>query len=199
MSAATASVLVVHGSPDAPGVDLLVDGLVVNSSAFEFPNNTGYLSVGAGDRNIKVNASGTDITVINATLNFDAYADYSVFAVDVLANISPLVIVDDLTSPASGNAHVRFLHLSPDAPAVDITLTDGTIVFGDYEFKEYSAFMPLPAGTYDLQVRAAGTDVVVLDLPGITLQNGMIYSVFAKGLLNGSGKGALGAEIIVNN
>lgn len=199
MSAAAASVMVVHGSPDAPGVDLLVDGLVVNSSALEFPNNTGYLPVGAGDRNIKVNASGTDISVINATLNLDANADYSVFAVDVLASISPLVIADDLTNPASGNAHVRFLHLSPDAPAVDITLTDGTIVFGDYEFKEYSAFTPLPAGTYDLQVRAAGTDVVVLDLPGITLQDGMIYSVFAKGLLNGSGKGSLGAEIIVNN
>ena len=88
--------------------------------------------------------------------------------------------------------------MSPDAPAVDITTTDGTVVFGDKSFKEYSDFMPLPAGSYDLQVRLSGTDTVVLDLPGIMLEDGRIYTVFAKGFVNGQDKQALGAQIIVN-
>jgi hypothetical protein len=50
-----------------------------------------------------------------------------------------------------------------------------------------------------LQVRVAGTPTVALNLPGITLEAGMIYTVFAKGFLNGVGQQALGAEIIVNN
>ena len=125
--------------------------------------------------------------------------NYSVFAVDPVANITPLVIVDDLTAPAMGNAHVRFIHLSPDAPAVDITTTDGTVVFGNYEFKDYSDFTPLPAGSYDLQVRLAGTDTVVLELNGIAVADGNIYTVFAKGFVSGTGTQALGAEIIVNN
>jgi len=191
-------VMVVHASPDAPGVDLLVDNIVVNAAALNFPDNTGYLNVTAGTRNIKVNASGTSTTVIEANLNLDWGADYSVFAIDSLNSIEPLVLVDDLTPPAAGQAHVRFIHLSPDAPAVDITLTDGTVIFGDYEFKEYTAFTPLDSGTYNLQVRAAGTSTVVLDLPGITLTDGMIYTVFARGFLGGSGDQALGAEIIVN-
>lgn len=45
---------------------------------------------------------------------------------------------DDLTDPAPGLAHVKFIHLSPDAPEVDITLTDGTPVFEDFSFKEAS-------------------------------------------------------------
>jgi len=122
-----------------------------------------------------------------------------VFAVNTLTNIEPLVFADDLTAPASGNAHARFIHLSPDAPAVDITLTDGTVVFGNIAFKEGTDFTPLPAASYDLQVRVAGTNTVVLDLPGINLMDGKIYTVFAKGLVSGTGENGLGAEIIANN
>ena len=196
---ATANVLVTHASPDAPGVDFLLDGIVVNSAPLTYPNNTGYLVVPAGTRNVKVNASGTTTTVIDANLNLRPNANYSVFAVNFLSSIEPLVLEDDLTPPASGKAHVRFLHASPDAPTVDITLTDGTVVFDDYAFKQASPFTPLDAGTYDLQVRTADGSQVVLDLPGIALESGKIYTVFARGSVNGTGGADLGAEIIVNN
>ncbi|MFM7053880.1 MAG: DUF4397 domain-containing protein [Bacteroidota bacterium] len=192
------SVLVTHASPDAPGVDLLVDGAKVNTAALEFPNNTGYLSVNSGTRNIKVNVTGTPTTVINADLLFVKNEAYSIFAVNYVANIEPLLIEDDLTAPDSGKAHVRFIHLSPDAPGVDIALDGGAVVFPDYTFKEYSAFTPLDAGTYDLEVRVAGTSTVALDLDPIVLQAGKIYTVFAKGFLAGSGNQALSAQIIVN-
>lgn len=193
------SVLVVHASPDAPGVDLLVDDAKVNGAPLTFPNNTGYLQIEAGDRNVKVNVANTSITAIDVTLNYASNQSYTVFAVDSVANISAIRLEDDLSVPAAGNAHVRFVHLSPNAPAVDITLTNGTVVFGNKAFKEFTAFTPLPAGSYDLQVRVAGTSTVVLDLPGIALQDGKIYTVFAKGFVGGSGDQGLGAEIIVNN
>lgn len=195
----SASVLVVHASPDAPAVDLLVDNTVVNTQPLTYPDNTGYLSVPAGNRNIKVNASGTSTTVINADLNLEADMAYTVFATDVLNDITPLVLQDNLATPATGKAHVRFVHLSPDAPPVDITLTDGTVVFGNKAFREYTSFTPLDAGTYNLQVRLAGTSTVVLNLPGIQLTAGKIFTVFAKGLVSGSGDQALGAQIIMNN
>jgi hypothetical protein len=191
-------VKVIHASPDAPGVDLLVDNTVAGTN-LTFPNNTGYLTVNSGTRNIKVNVTGTMTTVIEANVDFMQNKNYSVFAVNSVSNIEPLLVEDDLTVPAQGKAHVRFIHLSPDAPAVDITLTDGTIVFGNKSFKEFTAFTPLDAGTYDLQVRVAGTPTVALDLPGITLEAGKIYTVFAKGFLSGVGQQQLGAEIIVNN
>lgn len=195
--AANANVKVVHASPDAPGVDLLVDDNVAGAN-LTYPNNTGYLEVEEGTRNIKVNVTGTSTTVIQADLPILGNKNYSVFAVDAVANLTPIVIEDDLTSPAAGSSHVRFIHLSPDAPAVDITLTDGTVVFGNYEFKDYSEFTPLPSASYDLQVRLAGTSTVVLELPGISVMDGNIYTVFAKGFVGGTGNQALGAEIIVN-
>lgn len=109
------------------------------------------------------------------------------------------MLTDDLTAPASGKAHVRFVHLSPNAPAVDVAVTGGAVVFGNKSFKDYTAFTPLDAGTYNLEVRVAGTSTVALPLPGITLQAGKIYTVFAKGFLGGTGSQALGAQIIANN
>lgn len=196
----TAKVLVAHASPNAPGVDLLVDDTKQNTAALTFPANTGYLTVNAGTRNIKVNVAGTTTTVINANVNFEANKNYSVFAVDSVSKISAIVLGDDLTAPASGKAHVRFVHLSPNAPAVDIAVAStGTVVFPNTAFKSGTAFTPLTAGTYNLDVRVAGTSTVALVLPAITLQAGKIYTVFAKGFLGGTGAQALGAQIIANN
>lgn len=194
----TAKVMVVHASPDAPGVDLLVDNTLVGSN-LTFPNNTGYLEVESGIRNVKVNVTGTQTTVIGADLNILANVAYTAFAVNTVANLEPMIFVDNLTAPASGKAHVRFIHLSPDAPAVDITSTDGTVVFSNVAFKESIDFTPLDAGSYPLQVRVAGTSTVALELGNITLEAGKIYTVFARGLLSGTGDQALGAAIIVNN
>jgi hypothetical protein len=194
-----ANVLVTHASPDAPGVDLLIDDVKVNTQPLTYPNNTGYLDAETGTRNIKVNVAGTTTTVINGNLDVEADKYYSVFAVDQVSEITAMVLADDLTMPAAGKAHVRFVHLSPDAPAVDVAVaSSGAVVFSNIEFKESTAFTPLDAGTYNLDVRVAGTSTVALVLPPVTLQAGKIYTVFAKGFLEGTGAQALGAEIIIN-
>ena len=193
-----AKVMVVHASPNAPGVDLLVDGTIAGTN-LTYPNNTSYLAVPAGTRNVKVNVTGTSTTVINANLALTAGTNYSVFATDSVSKISALVLTDDLAAPAAGKAHVRFVHLSPNAPAVDVAVTSGPVLFANEPFKGYSAFTPVAAGTYNLEVRLAGTSTVVLSLPGITLTAGKIYTVFAKGFVGGTGAQALGAQIIANN
>lgn len=117
-----------------------------------------------------------------------------------------IVTVDNLAAPASGKAHIRFIHLSPNAPAVDVSVVGqaaGAGLFLNRSFNKTitaseSAFTPVDADTYDLEVRVAGTTTVALDLPDVTLTAGKIYTVFAKGFLGGTGAQALGAGIIVN-
>ncbi|WP_439881298.1 DUF4397 domain-containing protein [Pontibacter sp. MBLB2868] len=198
----TAQVMVIHASPDAPAVDLYVDNQKVNPSALNYPNNTGYLELEAGTRNIKVTPAGADVSsaVINADVDLDEDVAYSVFAADVVSSIEPVVLVDNLAEPATGKAHVRFVHLSPDAPTVDIAVQNGPVLFSDIEFKEGTAFMPVDAGTYNLEVRPAGSTSVVLS-PTVNLVEGGIYTIFAKGFVTppSGNSNALGAEVIVNN
>lgn len=196
----TARVEVVHASPNAPAVDLVIDNAATPAvQDLAFPDNTGYVALTAGTRNVKVNVANTTTTVIDADLTLTAGKAYSVFAIDSVSSIEALVVEDNLAAPAAGKTHIRFLHLSPDAPAVDVALDGGAVVFSNVAFRGYTDFTPLDAGNYDLEVRVAGTVNVALDLPPLTLEAGKIYTVFARGFLGGAGAQALGAEIIVNN
>jgi hypothetical protein len=196
-----AMVMVVHASPDAPGVDLLVDNAKVNTTALTFPGNTGYLDVRSGNRNVKVNAAGSSTTVIDANLDLEKNMNYTVFAANTLSGIEPVVLMDNLAAPASGKAHVRFVHLSPDAPAVDVAVTNGPVLFSNRAFKSATDFTPVDAAAYNLEVRVAGTDNVVLTVPNVQLANGKIYTIFARGFVAppSGNSNALGAEVITNN
>ncbi len=202
----TAKVNVIHASPDAPGVDLLVDNNKVNTTVLTFPNATGYLTVNAGTRNIKVNAAGTTNSVINANLPFMKDKNYSVYAFNQLPSIGAFMVEDNLAAPASGQAHIRFFHLVPNAQAVTVgTVAGGTFspVFSNRSFETQAsatanqAFTPVPAGTYTFEVRVGGASV--LNVPGVALAAGKIYTVFAKGLVGGTGVQALGAQIVTHN
>lgn len=191
-----ARVRVVHASPDAPNVDVLVnDGLAFADVAFR--EITGYATLPPGDYNVKVVPAGaTTPVVIEANLTLEAGKEYTVIAKDLLASIAALVLVDDNSAPAPGNAHVRFVHLSPDAPAVDIAVAGGPVLFANVAFGEVGAYTPVPAGRYDLEVRLAGTTTVVLSLPDVRLVAGRVYTVYAFGLV---GDGSLTAEFSVDN
>ncbi len=176
-----ATVRVLHASPDAPAVDILVNDGVAFSDV-SFGEITDRASLPADMYNVKVAAAANnDLVVINADLALEEKTAYTVAAVDFLDSISPLVLVDD--NSITDQARVRFVHASPDAPAVDITLTDGSVLFGDVAFTENGGYIDVPAGTYDLQVRVAGTDVVALELPGVELDARTVYTAFAIGTL----------------
>jgi len=77
----------------------------------------------------------------DATLPLPTDSETTVVALNVLTEIEPLVLEDDNSAPAMGMAKVRFVHASPDAPTVDITLTDGTTLFDDVSFKEIGSYI----------------------------------------------------------
>jgi hypothetical protein len=182
---ADANIRVIHASPDAPNVDVLVN----DAAAFEnlaFTGVTDYSALPADTYNVKVVPAGaTEPVVIEADLTLNPAITYSVLAVNDLANIEPLVLIDD-NSADPDNARVRFVHASPNAPAVDIALADGgPVLFGDIEFKEVGDYLAVAPGTYDLEARLAGTNTVVLDIPGVQLMAGRVYTAYAMGFVNG--------------
>jgi hypothetical protein len=196
----SARVRVVHASPDAPAVDVYADGARV-LTAVPYKGSSEYLPVPAGDHNFQVFATGanpeSDEPVIDADATLVGGQDYTIAAVGTVAEIRPLVLEDNNAAPASGKAHVRVVHASPDAPAVDVAVKGGPVLFSDLAFPSADGPSPVDAGTYDLEVRPTGTTTVALPIDDVALQAGKIYTVFAVGLLNGTP--ALEALPIVND
>ena len=188
---------VIHASPDAPAVDVYLDGELALEGV-EFGQFSGWIAVPAGEHQVQVTAAGDDAAnaVIDATVELAADAAYHVAATGHLADITPQIYqvnLSDLDAMDDPMARIRVIHTSPDAPAVDIALAGGDVLIADLAFPNASDALEVPAGSYDLEVRPTGTTDVALDLPGVELEAGMVYDVFAIGL---AGDGSLTVLVI---
>jgi len=180
-----ARVMVLHASPDAPAVDVWVNGSVVFSN-LAFEESSEFAEVPAGTYTVAVSPTGATEPIVIGPVDLDLMAgtDYLVVATDMLSMITPVILTADGSTPAAGNAWVRFLHASPDAPAVDIAVADGgPVLFPNVTFQQFSEYAPVPAGTYDLEARIAGTMDVALSLPGVSVADGGVYTAVATGLV----------------
>lgn len=94
-----------------------------------------------------------------------------------------LVLLVSLAAPtaARDGAFVRVVHASPDGPNVDVWV-NGETVLTDVPFTAVSEYLPLPAGTVNVQVTATGSTDPVIDAD-LTLEAGTSYTVAATGLL----------------
>ncbi len=172
----------VHASPDAPNVDVLVNGGLAFAN-LPYRSASAYASVPAGDYNIKVRPAGlAGPDVIDADLTLSDNTAYSVAAINTLSSITPLVLVDDnMLNPSA--ARVRFVHASPNAPAVDIALAGGDVLFSNVMFGTSGGYITVPGGSYNLDVRLAGTQTVVLSVPSLAVANNTVSTVWAMGLV----------------
>jgi len=177
---------VFHASPNAPAVDIYANGnLIVKDLSYKKLSQ--YLSVPAGNYNIKVYPSGqTTNPVINTNIYIPPNTVFNVAAIGTLPNISLYPIPEPITAQNSGSACVRFIHLSPNAPAVDIKLSNGTRVFNNISYKEITNYACVPAGTYTFNVYLAGTDSIVLTVPNVKLEPNNYYTIYAIGLVGKS-------------
>lgn len=193
-----ARVRVVHASPDAPAVDILVNGAPAITN-LAFGQISGYASLAPGTYNIKVVPAGaTTPVVFDADVPLAEGVDLTVVAKGLLGDSSFGVLpLTDNNKPTADKARIRFVHASPNAPAVDIAVAGGPVLFGNVAFGEVGDYIEVPGGTYDLEVRLAGTSTVVLSLPGIAVANGKTYTAYAVGLAGGTP--ALGAILSVDD
>jgi hypothetical protein len=184
-----------HASPDAPNVDILLDN-VVAAGNLRYPTAVGFVAVPSGARNVKVNAAGTATTVIDVTPTLAAGRAYTAYAVGFLANISALLVEDNLAAPTTGNAKIRVIHGSPDAPNVDI-LANNNRVLSNVPFKTASDYLVVPAGAYNFKVNVAGTATTAAQAD-VTLAAGKVYTAIAVGSVASTATNKLGIQLLTD-
>lgn len=184
-----AHVRVLHGSPDAPSVDVYVDGAKVDAlSGLGFGDLTDYVALPGGTYAIKVCATADD-TICPIDVPALAVSDdtkYTIAATNVLASIEAQVL-EDAPAPSADMTQVRVVHFSADTPAVDVLTQDGSAtVVDNVAYPNATGYLTLDPGSYDLKVCAdADNTVCPLDPAALDLAAGRSYSVFAIGSLAG--------------
>lgn len=182
-------VRVVHASPDAPAVDVFVNGNAVLEGV-PFTGVSDYLELEPGDYDVALAPAGAGVeaAVLEATLPVEADTAYTVAATDTLDSIQVEVFEDDRDPFPPSEERIRAIHLSPDAPDVDIALTDGpgirhpVVVAESLSFTDATGYLDLIPTEYSLAIRPAGSEESVAELAA-DVANGQTLTLLAVGLL----------------
>jgi hypothetical protein len=177
---------VLHLSPDAPAVDVWVDGALLAVEDLAFPEGTDYLDIESGTYDFQV--APADTAADQAVLQIDGLMlepdkDYTAIAYDALADIKALAIEDDTSGLAAGDIRVRAIHVAAGVGQVDIwnlpEMGDPAPLYENVDFGAVGNYIDLPAGAYTLgfDVDDDAAPDVVFNLP--ELPAGTVANVFA--------------------
>lgn len=162
----------INAVPDGPGVDLLTgqpDPVIADIQRFNVSN---YVAVHSGAYDLQVIPRGGSALAIEATLLPGRH--YTLAIVGHMARAELRLFDDNLESP-TGGLKVRLLHLSPDAPAVDLRLSNGATVVSDVAFPEASSYT---TGVVSGKLEILPTQVPAPVLASIQLSSSHVQSVF---------------------
>jgi hypothetical protein len=166
--APTTTVQVLHASPDAPAVNVLVNGEEALGNV-DYKDSSGWISLDAGTYSIEVQGilpDATETVIGPADLAFEADTINTVVALNDVQNIEPVVLTQPDTPVSAGAARVWVLHAAANVQAlvggpVDVYVTapgadlTAEAALGSFNFKEtLPADGPaeLPAGEYQIRV-----------------------------------------------
>ena len=194
----SARIRVVHASPDAPAVDVFVNG----SKVFEnlpFREYTDYQPISAGTYNVQVKLTGTDTTVLQASPALSSGTDYTVIATGYAnpgknPGLDVILLTDNNALPADGGVKLRVVHAAPGAPNVDVyvtspfeTLMGKTPILSNVPWKAGSGYLEVPAANYQARVAVAGTQTIAVDSHRLVTWGNIIRTILAVD--NGGGGG----------
>jgi len=173
-------------SPDAPAVDVLVnDQLPTKFTNIQFRSVSKYIHLTQGMYNYKVVPTGKRTPVylnFNQTINHD-HLPFTIAIASKLASVKRIVFGDDRARPRRGYSALRFVHLSPDSPAVDFRISgQSKPLFTNIAFGAASNYQEIPHGDYTIQLLKAGSHNVMFETKVKLLQD-VATSVFAEGMM----------------
>ncbi|MCA9879679.1 MAG: DUF4397 domain-containing protein, partial [Thermomicrobiales bacterium] len=178
---ADATIRVIHASPDAPAMDVLLDGqpLLDNVSP---DSASDYLAVTAETHRLQIVPAGQTAAAALVDEEIDAApgAAYIVAVYGRLNDVQGAVIDVGLGEIEPGTARVRLLNFSPDAGAVDLAETGGDVWFDNVDLGEVTDYRDVTPGGISADLRG-DDDWVLQTIPELGFADARVYDVVVLG------------------
>lgn len=180
---ADATLRVVHASPGAPEVDVLVDGQPLMEGV-AYGTASQYAAITPEEHRIQVVPTGqtADAAVVDETIGAEPGRAYLVAVFGLLNDIGGAVYDVDLSEIEPGNARVRLLNLSPDVGELDLLETGGDEWFGNVALGDISDYRDVAPGTYSADLRGED-DRILQTVTDLAFEETRVYDVIVLGQL----------------
>jgi hypothetical protein len=171
----------VHASPDAPAVNILIDGQPI-AEGVAFGTATEYATLSPGDHQFQVVPADGGAPVIDQTITLGGWASYILAATGRMADLQLQFNEVDVSQTAPGQARLRVLNAVPDAQTVGFGVAGSEQQMVDgVGFGTVSGYQNVTPGTYDLELRASDSGETLVLAPGVRIDAGQVYDVVALG------------------
>ncbi|WP_078380302.1 DUF4397 domain-containing protein [Sutcliffiella halmapala] len=176
-----AKVRLLHTSTNTKSVDVYINNCLLLKD-FRFKYSSEYLNLPEGSYQIDIFPEGvSNRPNLTKYLKVIANKSYTLVATDQMDALQLLVISDD-EFVHSGETKIRFFHLSPNTPTVDIAIYKGDTIFPHIEYGEVTDYLSLIPMTVDLEVRKVGTKEVTFLLKRVNVKPNLAYTIAIVGL-----------------
>jgi hypothetical protein len=181
--ATSANVRVVHASPDAPTVDIIIGGTPISQKLdLDYQDATAWYAIAPNTYEISVEANlpGDDANVLTFSPALVGSQTYTILAIGSVGQgtLEALVVENTLTPVTAGNVRAQVVHAAPNAPEVDVyvtapdTLLSAEQPLATLAYKGFTGQVEVPAGDYQIRITPAGSTTVVFDSGTLALAAG---------------------------
>jgi len=192
-------VSVTNASPTLATYNFYLNQSKVNSGALPFGGVVPYFRLSPGEFTGKLTTETSTESLLSETLKFETGKIYSLFIIGKATSLDYLVVNDDIKVPAAEKAFVRFINLSPDAPALNLAFKDSVAVATDKAYKAASDFVEVPAKLYTFEIKDKASGAVKKELKDIDIKKGKVYTIISKGMITPEGtEHAFNGQVITN-
>lgn len=178
----SANLIVVNAADGSSAQTFQLAGNTVKSG-LSFGDATNYIGTNSGNRlRAEFKNDGAQTAFASDEIDLTNGRNYTVFLAGDGQAARVKLFEDDLSAPASGQAKVRFIHLSDAAPAnVDIRRANGDNLVTNLKHDETSNYVNVAPGLLSLQVFAAGQSASLGNFDLSAFADGKIYTVYVTG------------------
>ncbi|MFB6143665.1 MAG: DUF4397 domain-containing protein [Halorientalis sp.] len=182
----------IHASPDGEGLDLFFDAYR-RYEGLQFRDVTRYAFIAESQVQVTVVPSGADRSeaLLQRTLTLEPGADYTLAVTNRVEDLG-LTLFEDVNQQPSVGSRFRAVHLSPDAPQLDVDEQDlfsfDDFIARDLGFRSASGYEGMLAGDLCFEVEPSDRwgDNDYVEYSG-SFEGGQTYTLFVVGLVEPTG------------
>ncbi len=193
--ATPAKVQVIHNSPDAPAVNVWVNGTTVASNV-TFRKASAFLTVPTTmPTTVQLSLSSNNAVVLTRVLNLGYGMNYRVIATGFVnttfGSALDLVADDVMLTTMTGKTNLDIYHSSPNAPKVGVVARGVATLVSDFSYTQVANDVSVQSTGYILDIKAGsstGATVASFDAP-LNLFAGQSIAVLASGSFGNTAAG----------
>lgn len=170
-----------NASPGSPALDIYVNGdLTFRKLAYKRISK--YLPVGPETLHIQIFSAGTNTNpLVDTNIDVPASERITYAIIGTSSDMRLLPITFNVAPTDTPKTLVRFANLSPNAPGLDLIISD-SVRINDIGYGQVSNFQSVNPNTYNVQLRLSGNEETIYN-ENLKFIQGQAYTINALGMV----------------